>query len=723
MHISINLFFAEEWPYTASGFPSTAGTTVSCVFIRNGKLYTGHVGDSAIYLGTVENGGLRSRPLTIDHKPESAHEQIRIARAGGETAVKSGVTRVVWKRPSRLNSFQPKRPDAPIILDSIPFLSVARSLGDLWSYNEETNMFIVSPEPDLGVHRLTGNDFCLVLASDGMTNVLTGDQAISIVFKEEELVEIHEEINRNHSRCVLRSALQKWRSLRADNITVATVIFDIDPLSYTENEMLMKVGKYINASQVITVLTDRPEAMLKISKTDNILLTTQRTPILYNGSRDEQHFAARGVLYRGPGFRTHDEELQHERQRIGLKLGGGASSTIAIAPKGSIDSKRGPAIPSASSSDLGLRCRREEDDLVDYDYDEDEDDDEDDDEEDEEEDDGPFDPSEEISLKFTEKTITVTHASPNRPSRPHAPRPVFLDDSIVDEDSDGVQQSTSSDSSSSMTPSRTSEGVRRIKAEAVRRLRTPRIVTEDSEGSRRITRSASKASVMSPSKDSGAVTMTLLKTPTSSLIGLATSLTPDAAFGPPQTPRRSSRLLNYGVTTTPSKLTMSRKRGRTSDSDAPPTTSMMPMMTGVTPVVAGLSLQEHHHHQLSHQLGLSIQPLPSETPRLHFQSIFGCHSMEFPSQDTPITRSAPSTPKKSSQLKATTTKMTSLSALDEKKKKQKKKNQKIQKEDSEDDGVIRVSEVADEEEEDVMREPPSKIRRFYGYVRKIFWGK
>jgi hypothetical protein len=32
------------------GFPCTAGTTSTCAFIRNGKLYTGHVGDSSIIL-------------------------------------------------------------------------------------------------------------------------------------------------------------------------------------------------------------------------------------------------------------------------------------------------------------------------------------------------------------------------------------------------------------------------------------------------------------------------------------------------------------------------------------------------------------------------------------------------------------------------------------------------------------------------------------------------
>ncbi len=44
----------DKWPKTASGYTSTAGTTASVAFIKNGKLYTGHVGDSAIVLGEWE---------------------------------------------------------------------------------------------------------------------------------------------------------------------------------------------------------------------------------------------------------------------------------------------------------------------------------------------------------------------------------------------------------------------------------------------------------------------------------------------------------------------------------------------------------------------------------------------------------------------------------------------------------------------------------------------
>ena len=82
----------EKWPKTASGLPSTAGTTASIAFIRfyrdiinsavdrscfnirRGKIFIGHVGDSAIILGTQDPDNpdiWRAEPLTRDHKPES----------------------------------------------------------------------------------------------------------------------------------------------------------------------------------------------------------------------------------------------------------------------------------------------------------------------------------------------------------------------------------------------------------------------------------------------------------------------------------------------------------------------------------------------------------------------------------------------------------------------------------------------------------------------------
>lgn len=57
--------FSESWPKTVSGLPSTSGTTASVAFIRKGKIYIGHVGDSSIVLGYQDEGWLKTSKLTI----------------------------------------------------------------------------------------------------------------------------------------------------------------------------------------------------------------------------------------------------------------------------------------------------------------------------------------------------------------------------------------------------------------------------------------------------------------------------------------------------------------------------------------------------------------------------------------------------------------------------------------------------------------------------------
>lgn len=52
--------FSESWPKTVYGLPSTSGTTASVAFIRKGKIYIGHVGDSSIVLGYQEEGLLET---------------------------------------------------------------------------------------------------------------------------------------------------------------------------------------------------------------------------------------------------------------------------------------------------------------------------------------------------------------------------------------------------------------------------------------------------------------------------------------------------------------------------------------------------------------------------------------------------------------------------------------------------------------------------------------
>ncbi|GJQ80655.1 hypothetical protein Trydic_g9239 [Trypoxylus dichotomus] len=224
----------EKWPKTASGLPSTAGTTASVAFIRKGKIYIGHVGDSAIVLGYQEPGcsAWKAKPLTRDHKPESASEMLRIEQSGGKVVSKSGVPRVVWNRP-RIGHKGPVRRSTPI--DEIPFLAVARSLGDLWSYNSELDEFVVSPDPDCSVIPIDTATFrCLIFGTDGLYNMLNPQMAVHIVQQAEKhneeatLCDALSKIWVNPSKCLVERALKLWSTtkMRADNTSVVTLMLD-----------------------------------------------------------------------------------------------------------------------------------------------------------------------------------------------------------------------------------------------------------------------------------------------------------------------------------------------------------------------------------------------------------------------------------------------------------------------------------------------------------------
>ncbi|EDV34635.2 uncharacterized protein Dana_GF20849 [Drosophila ananassae] len=218
----------EKWPRTANGHLSTAGTTATVAFMRREKIYIGHVGDSGIVLGYQRKGerNWQARQLTTDHKPESLAEKTRIQRSGGNVAIKSGVPRVVWNRPRDPMHRGPIR--RRTLVDDIPFLAVARSLGDLWSYNSRCKEFVVSPDPDVKVVKIDPSTFrCLIFGTDGLWNVVTPQEAVDCVRKEHLIGEIlNEQDVMNPSKALVDQALKTWASkkMRADNTSVVTVI-------------------------------------------------------------------------------------------------------------------------------------------------------------------------------------------------------------------------------------------------------------------------------------------------------------------------------------------------------------------------------------------------------------------------------------------------------------------------------------------------------------------
>ncbi|NXU48448.1 PPM1D phosphatase, partial [Turnix velox] len=241
---------AAEWPKTMTGLPSTSGTTASVVIIRGSKMYVAHVGDSGVVLGVQDDPKddfVRAVEVTQDHKPELPKERERIEGLGGSVINKSGVNRVVWKRP-RLTHNGPVRRST--VIDQIPFLAVARALGDLWSYDFYSGEFVVSPEPDTSVHTIDPQKHkYIILGSDGLWNMIPPQDAISMCQDHEEKKHFVGEHRQSCAKMLVNRALGRWRQrmLRADN--TSAIVICISPLQDSKSNLENEEELYLNLAE------------------------------------------------------------------------------------------------------------------------------------------------------------------------------------------------------------------------------------------------------------------------------------------------------------------------------------------------------------------------------------------------------------------------------------------------------------------------------------------
>mmetsp|Transcript_48810 Transcript_48810/g.156340 ORF Transcript_48810/g.156340 Transcript_48810/m.156340 type:complete len:317 (+) Transcript_48810:291-1241(+) len=135
------------------------GSTV-CVAVRiGGMLYTAHAGDSRAVM--CRRGGVAKR-LTEDHKPDLEVERARVESVGGRVEF-AGCWRVICE-PSE------DRPGAG--------LAVARSLGD---YDFKHPIPLVGVDPDVLRVELVEGDSFVILASDGVWDVIDDQGAVDVV--------------------------------------------------------------------------------------------------------------------------------------------------------------------------------------------------------------------------------------------------------------------------------------------------------------------------------------------------------------------------------------------------------------------------------------------------------------------------------------------------------------------------------------------------------------
>ncbi|XP_015522396.1 protein phosphatase 1L [Neodiprion pinetum] len=159
-----------------------AGTTALIALLEGNKLIVANVGDSR---GVMCDGKGNAIPLSFDHKPQQRRESKRIKEAGGFVTF-NGVWRVAG------------------------ILATSRALGD---YPLKDKKLVIA-DPDILTFDLSDhNPMFLVLASDGLWDTFTNEEAVAF---------IKERINEPHYGAK-SITLQSYYRGSLDNITVVVI--------------------------------------------------------------------------------------------------------------------------------------------------------------------------------------------------------------------------------------------------------------------------------------------------------------------------------------------------------------------------------------------------------------------------------------------------------------------------------------------------------------------
>ncbi|KAJ8676333.1 hypothetical protein QAD02_012120 [Eretmocerus hayati] len=129
-----------------------AGTTVIAILIKDNVLYSANAGDSRA-VASISGVAL---PLSHDHKPMLKEERERITAAGG------------WVEFNRVNGH----------------LALSRALGDfMFKKNDrkKPEEQIVSALPEIQRHQITEDWEFVILACDGIWDVMTSEEVISFI--------------------------------------------------------------------------------------------------------------------------------------------------------------------------------------------------------------------------------------------------------------------------------------------------------------------------------------------------------------------------------------------------------------------------------------------------------------------------------------------------------------------------------------------------------------
>ncbi|XP_022731882.1 probable protein phosphatase 2C 72 [Durio zibethinus] len=175
---------------------STSGTTAVVVLRQGENLVIANLGDSRAILGTKTENGIKAVQLTTDLKPGLPSEAQRIRNCNGRVLALKEEAHIqrVW-----------------LPHEDYPGLAMSRAFGDFLLKNHG-----IIAIPDIFYHHITPNDHFIVLATDGVWDVLNNNQVASVVMEAES--------EQAAARTVVEAAIASWKkkfpSSKVDDCTV-----------------------------------------------------------------------------------------------------------------------------------------------------------------------------------------------------------------------------------------------------------------------------------------------------------------------------------------------------------------------------------------------------------------------------------------------------------------------------------------------------------------------
>ncbi|KAK9735821.1 hypothetical protein RND81_04G230600 [Saponaria officinalis] len=213
-----------------------SGTTAVTLIKQGQDLVIGNVGDSRAVLGTRnKDNSLIAVQLTVDLKPNLPAEAERIRKCKGRVFALRDEPHIsrVWL------------PD-----NNTPGLAMARAFGDFCLKD-----FGLIAVPDISYRRLTDKDEFIVLASDGIWDVLSNKEVVDIVATAPS--------RSTAARSLVEAAVRAWKSKyptsRVDDCAVVCLFLDPNtpnPLSESNGKVKEHAtqGEQVDAKTVSGIL-------------------------------------------------------------------------------------------------------------------------------------------------------------------------------------------------------------------------------------------------------------------------------------------------------------------------------------------------------------------------------------------------------------------------------------------------------------------------------------